>query len=116
VEWPINSAGSSLTFRGAGISLSPSKVEERFSPALKRVGGTSFYWQSGDRLSFRPTERSGSVSRLASVSPERRRSRSLDRWVPRPRATRAADVIALHDVLRAAAAAIPSRQAPAGRC
>lgn len=77
VVWPVNSAGSSLTFRGAGISLSPSKVEERRqSSGSKRVGGPAFYWESGDRLSFRPADRSESVSRLEGSL---ERGRSLDR-------------------------------------
>lgn len=77
VVWPVNSAGSSLTFRGAVKSLSPSKVEERQSPASKRVNGAAFYWESGDRLSFRPPDRSESVSRLESSA---ERGRSLDRY------------------------------------
>ena len=56
VVWPINAAGSSLTNARLGTSLSPSKAEQRRggSPSkLPHFGGTSFYWESGDRLSVK---------------------------------------------------------------
>lgn len=76
VVWPISSAGSSLCLH-AGSSLSPSKPEERklserkFSPST-RIGGASFYWESGDRLLVR-AKRSDSVTRAETSQ------RSLDR-------------------------------------
>ena len=74
-------AASSVTFRGLGVSLSPSRADERrTSPAVKHSppGSSAFYWESGDRLSVR-TSKTSPAAQLAqrqsvrSLSPSPRR-------------------------------------------
>ena len=77
VVWPINSAGSSLTNARLGTSLSPTKAEQRRGASPAKAS-TSFYWESGDRLSLKAStpaysQRSESVSGLSQL--ERSRSR-----------------------------------------
>jgi hypothetical protein len=77
VVWPINSAGSSLTNARLGTSLSPTKAEQRRGASPAKAS-TSFYWESGDRLSLKAStpaysQRSESVSGLSQL--DRGRSR-----------------------------------------
>ena len=74
-------AASSVTFRGLGVSLSPSRADERkTSPTVKHSppGSSAFYWESGDRLSVR-TSKTSPAAQLAqpqsvrSLSPSPRR-------------------------------------------